>query len=157
MENPYQPPAKTSLPSPPNFHWKRVVVWSVLIFVAANMVGLISGFTMGNWEIYGRTMEEAIINARLIRRIGYGIVGAILYWWFATGVASKPLLHVVALFALVQVIDLLFSFFVFSVPANELFDYWAIGRSFLAAMVGLGIAWLGSNNSFKPKPLRGSA
>jgi len=157
MENPYQPPVKTPLPSPPSFHWKRTIAWAILIFVCANMVALISGFSMGNWEIYGRTMEEAVANARLIRRIGYGVVGAILYWRFAAGVTSKLLLHAFSLFALVQIIDLSFSFFVFSVPAGELVDPWAMGRSLLAAAVGTGAAWLGSNNSFKPKPLRGSA
>ena len=157
MENPYQSPAKTSLPSPPSFHWKRIVAWAILIFVGANLVGLISGFSMANWEIYGGTMEEAVANARLVRRIGYGVVGAILYWRFAAGVTSKLLLHAFALFVLVQIIDLAFSFFVFAIPARELVDPWAIGRSLLAAAVGTGAAWLGSNNSFKPKPLRGSA
>lgn len=144
MDNPYQTPAGVpSLPNP-SFHWKRIVVWSGLIFLTANIVGFISGFTMGNWEIYGRTIEEAIANARLIRRIGYGVIGAILYWQFAAGVTSKRLLHTLALFALVQIIDLSFTFLVFSVPIDELFDPWAIGRSLLAAMAGLGIAWLSS-------------
>lgn len=110
---------------------------------------------MKYWEFYGSTMDEAIANARLVRRITYGIVGAILYWRLAVPV-QKRLLHVAAVFVTVQLIDLTVSFFLFGTPASRLIDAWGLGRSLLAAAVGLGLASLGSNNSSKPKPLRGS-
>ncbi len=131
-------------------------MWAVLIYMAAMAIGFSSGLSMGYWEIYGWTIDEAIENARLVRRLAYGMVGALLYWRLAAPV-QKRLLHVVSAFIAVQLIDLTVSFFIFRVPAEELIDTGAIGRSLLAAAAGLGLAWLGSNNSFKPNPLRGSA
>ena len=157
MEDPYQSPTKeTALPALRPFGWKRVFVWSLLIYVAAMAVGISSGLTMGAWEIYGSTIEEAVENARLMRRLAYGIVGALLYWRLAAPVRQR-LLHVAAAFIVVQLIDLTVSFLLFRVPAEELIDVGAIGRSLLAAAAGLGLAWLGSNNSFKPTPPRGAA
>ena len=157
MENPYGSPTKaTALPALRPFRWRRVVVWAALIYVAAMVVGFSSGLTMGNWEIYGSTIDVAVENARLVRRVAYGAVGAILYWLLAAPVQQR-LLHVAAVFVVVQLIDVAVSFFVFHTPAAELIDLWSLGRSLLAAAVGLGLASLGSNNSFKPNPLRGSA
>jgi hypothetical protein len=101
---------------------------------------------MGYWDVYGSTMDVAIENARLVRRIAYCAVGAILYWRLAAPVQQR-LLHVAAVFVSVQIIDLTVSFFLFGTPARELIDVWSLGRSLLAAAVGLGIARLGSNNS----------
>jgi hypothetical protein len=67
------------------------------------------------------------------------------------------LMHVTVVFVTVQIIDLIVSSFLFNTPTRELIDVWALGRSFLAAAVGFGLAVLGSNNFFKPKKLRGSA
>jgi hypothetical protein len=118
-------------------------------------VGLLSGMSMGYWELYGSTMDEAIANARLVRRVAYGLIGALLYWRLAAPV-QKRLLHVAAAFIVVQAIDLTVSYFLFRTPARELIDLWSIGRSFIAALVGLGLTGLGANNSFNRKPLRGS-
>ena len=137
------------------FKWKRIFTWAVLIYAAAMVVGFSSGLSMKYWEFYGSTMDEAIANARLVRRITYGIVGAILYWRLAVPV-QKRLLHIAAVFITVQLIDLTVSFFLFGTPASRLIDAWGLGSSLLAAAVGLGLASLGSNNSSKPKPLRGS-
>lgn len=98
---------------------------------------------MGNWEIYGSTMDVAIENARLVRRIAYGVIGTILYWLLAAPVRQR-LLHVAAAFIVVQLFDLAVSFFVFHKPAAELVDLWSLGRSLLAAAAGLGIASLSS-------------
>jgi hypothetical protein len=151
MENPYQPPSQMQEVSLPRFAWRRVVVWSLLIVIAANIVGLISGLTMTRWEVYGSTIEQAVENARLVRRIGYGVVGALLYWRFARPLQTR-LLHVMAAFATVQFFDIAVSFFIFHAPASELVDGWAVVRSAAAAAVGLGLARLGSNNSFKVTP-----
>jgi len=157
MESPYQFPTKaTAPPELRPFTWKRVFAWAVGIYAAGMVIGFSSGLTMGHWQIYGSTIEEAVENARLVRRIAYGIAGAVLYWRLAAS-AQRRILHVVATFAFVQLIDLTISFFLFKISARELIDAWALGRSFVAAAVGLGVASLGSNNSFKPKPLRGSA
>jgi hypothetical protein len=147
--NPYQSP--TNAIAPPTvqpFRWKTIFVWAALIYAAVMVIGISSGFSMGNWEIYGSTMEEAMANARLVRQITLGIVGAILYWRLAAPV-EKRLLHVVAVFVTVQFIDLTISFFLFNTPADELIDAWSLGRSLLPAVVGLGLASLGSNYAIK--------
>lgn len=144
------------LPPLPRFHWKRVVAWAILIYATANLVGILSGFSMSHWEIYGSTTDDAIANARLVRRIGYGIVGVILFWRFGAGVTSRLLLHALALFALVQIVDLSVSYFVFSAPMTGLFDPWATARSLLAAAIGTGVAGFNAKGSGTPKPLRDS-
>lgn len=151
MENPYQPPTHASDTSSPQFAWARVIAWSLLIFLAANTVGILSGLSMTRWEIYGDTIEKAVENARLIRLIAYGVAGALLYWRFASPLRNR-LLHVMAAFVTVQLIDIAVSFLVFRIPAGELVDGWALVRSAAAAAVGLGLACLGSNDSLKKSP-----
>lgn len=132
----------------------RILAWSWLLFLVPLLVGLLSGFSMRMWEVYAPTIEEAVANARLVRRIAIVILSTALYWRFAAGVTSRRLLHVLALFVLAQLVDIAFSLIVFEVPANELLEYWVIGRSFLAAMIGLAIAWLVSARSSTPAPSR---
>ncbi len=103
---------------------------------------------MSNWGMYGHTMEEAVDNVRLVRRICIGAACAVLYWRFVAGVSSKPLLHVAALFVLLRLIDMSLSFFVFSDPIDELFNILAIGRAFAAAVGGLVLAWIFSKQVF---------
>lgn len=154
MDDPYRfPTTAVALPGLRPFGWRRVLVWAGLIYLSAIGVGLASGLSMGYWEIYGSTMEEAVENARLVRRVAYGLVGALLYWGLAVPV-QKRLLHVVSTFVVVQLIDLAVSFFVFNLPADELFDTGAMGRGLLAAACGLGLAWLSHGNAFRPKPER---
>lgn len=155
MENPYRPTAQSALLAQPFIHWKRIVAWSLLILLAVNVVGTSSGLTMARWEIYGGTIDEAIANSRLIRRIASGMIAVILYWRFATGLPARRTLHVVAAFALVHFMDAGVSFFVFGVPVRELIERWALVRDFLAAVTGLGIAHWHSRISLKATLMRG--
>ena len=152
MESPYQPPTQLPQVFPLAFAWRRVVAWSLLIFIAANILGFISGLSMARWEMYGDSIEQAVENARLVRRVGYGVVTALLYWRFARPLQAR-LLHVVAVFVTVQLVDLATSFFVFHAPASELVDGWALARSAAAAAVGLGLARFGSESPFKTTSL----
>ena len=98
MEDPYQSPTKaTALPALQPFGWRRVLTWAALIYIAAMAIGFSSGLSMSYWVIYGGTMDEAIANARLVRRTVYGIVSAILYWRLAAPVQNR-LLHVTTAF-----------------------------------------------------------
>ncbi|WP_456953370.1 hypothetical protein [Lysobacter sp. HA35] len=112
---------------------------------------------MAHWNLYGATMEEAIANARLVRRIAAGIVGALLYWRLAAPLPSRRWVHVAAAFLIVQILDAAASLVVFHASAKDLIDPASLGRSAVAALVGLGLASLGPNNSSKPTPLRGAA
>jgi hypothetical protein len=147
MENPYQAPVHIPAPPSPPFHWARLIAWAILIYLAANLVGVLSGISMVRWEIYGHSIDEAIANARTVRRIALFIIGIVLYWRFAAGVTSRRLLHVLALFVLVTVIDLPFDYWLYATPANQLIDPSSSARHILAALLGLGIAWLGSRRS----------
>lgn len=147
MENPYQPIGQITGPPPLAFSWERIVAWSLFIFVVANVIGFVSGLTMARWQIYGSTLEQAVQNARRVRQITYVIVGAILYWRLAAPVQER-LFHVAAAFVTVALIDLTVSFFVFKIPVGELIDLWGLGRSLLAAAIGLGLASRGSRRSW---------
>ncbi|WP_157499247.1 hypothetical protein [Lysobacter sp. Root604] len=151
MTNPYQPPAHT--PPPPvgdAFRWRRTIAWALLIYAAAMVVGFLSGLTMGRWDLYGATIEEAIERARLVRRIAYGLVGACLYWRFAAAISGRRALHVAAVFLLVQLIDIGVSVLIFGDSIQEWFDLWGLGRSLLAATAGLAIAGIRSKPLASP-------
>lgn len=139
--NPYLPPAHTPPPAEgEGFNWKRTIAWALLIYAAAMVVGFLSGLTMGRWDLYGTTIEEAIERARLVRRIAYGVVGTLLYWRFAAAISSRRALHVAAVFLLVELIDIGASVLIFGESIQEWFDPWSVGRSLLAAAAGLAIA-----------------
>ncbi len=138
--------ATTSIKPEPlkGLQWRRVVVFSVLIFAAVTMVAFLGGLTMARWQIYGATMEEAVTNARLVRRIAYGVVGALLYWRLAAPLATRRWLHVLLAFGCVQVLDIVVSFTLFQAPASELIELGPLGRAALSALIGGGLASLGS-------------
>jgi hypothetical protein len=151
-KSPYQPPAST-VDHPPlasSFRWRRILAWTGLIYATVVLVGFLMGMTIVYWEIYGKTMEEAVVNARLVRRIAYFVVGAFLYWRFAAGVQSGRLAHVLALFVLVQLVDLAASI-PFGASIQAWFDPWAMGRNLLAAGIGFVLASLGEGASSRSK------
>jgi hypothetical protein len=124
--------------------WKRIISWSLIIVVGTYLVATGSALTMSRWEIYGDTIDEAVARSSLIRHSAYFIVGVALYWRFAVGVPSKRLLHVLAAYAIVQVLDAGVSV-LFSGSIKQLLDPWVMGRSLLAAIAGFGIATQSSN------------
>ncbi|GAB2524763.1 hypothetical protein GCM10027188_29620 [Lysobacter humi (ex Lee et al. 2017)] len=133
------------------------MLYAVFIILAANMLGFVSGLAFARWELFGATIEEAVENSRLLRRVAIGAVAAFFYWRLAAPVTSRKWLHVVVAFLAVQVLDILLSVVLFSAPLHELVDPGPTIRGALAALVGWGLAALGANNSSKPTPLRGAA
>lgn len=118
--------------------WTRILNWSFLIYAALLAVGFVSGISMNYWEIYGSTMDAAIENARLVRRIGYWIVAALLYWRFAQGVARHRLMHALMLYLAVQ---LLCNWIVRLVLGEKLtFDPWADAKNLAVALTGYTLA-----------------
>jgi hypothetical protein len=154
--NPYSATTNVKPEQLQGFQWRRALVFSVLILVAVTLVAFLGGLTMGHWQIYGATMEEAVTNSRVVRRIAYGVVSALLYWRLAAPLASRRWLHVLFAFACVQVLDIVVSIAVFDASASELAELDALARAAFAALVGWGLACLVSNNSIKPTPLRGA-
>lgn len=119
-------------------NWKRIIVWSLAIFAASNFIAFASGVSMKWWEIYGATIDVAVENARFVRRIGYALVGALLYWRFALGVARHRFTHVLAVSVALQVIDVLVTVIVYRAP-YELAP-WALMRNLVAAFAGYALA-----------------
>jgi hypothetical protein len=154
MSNPYESPTEAiAEPVMPAVRWQRTMVWAVLIQGCAMVVGISSALSMDHWEFYGRSFEEAAANARLVRRILYGVAGAILYWRFAAGIASHRLLHVVALYLVVQVIDVGVTLAI-SHSVDTWFDPWSFGRSLIAASVGYACAVIGSGRPSRRQLVR---
>lgn len=135
-------------------NWIRIVAWSALILAVANAIAFCSGLTMGHWEIYGPTIDDAVANNRLVRRLLIGCAVALLYWRFAAGIAARRFLHVLAVFLSIQVMDIVSTAVLFGTAIQELFDPWALARGLSAALIGYGLSRLSSHHSFKPDPLR---
>jgi hypothetical protein len=139
-------------------NWKRIVIWSLIILAGTYAVAIVSALTMGSWEIYGQTLEEAVANSGTIRRTAYVVVGAGLFWWFAAEIQSKRLLHVLAAYIVVQVLDMGVSVLLgASIKELFVFDPWAVGRGLLAAASGLGLASLTSNKRLHATALGNAA
>ena len=152
MGNADRMPADSSKRALLGFKWKRVAAWSFLIYATISLVAFAFGLSMAAWHIYGATLEEAIETNRLVRMVVYWTTAALLYWRFAAPLHSSRLLHVLAVFALIELINAAVLLFAFGDPLADLLDPWATGRALLAAAIGWGLASVGSNNSFKPNP-----
>ena len=139
---------------PRAIQWRRIIVFSVLIFATVTLVGILGGISMAHWQIYGATMEEAVSNSRVVRRIAYGVVSALLYWRLTAPLAGHRWLHVLFAFVAVQILDIVVSVGLFHVTASELADPGPIGRAAFAALVGWALACLVPDNPSKPTPLR---
>jgi hypothetical protein len=127
-------------------NWKRIVIGSLVILAGTYAVAIVSALTMGSWEMYGKTLEEAVVNSSVIRRSGYFVVATVLFWRFAAKIPSKRVLHVLAAYMLVQILDMGVSILL-GASIKELFDPWAVGRGLLAAASGLGLASLRSRRA----------
>lgn len=136
--------------------WRRVLTWSLVIYVSVSLVAFLFGLSMAAWHLYGATLEEAVETNRQLRTVACWTTAALLYWRFAAPLTRRAL-HVLAVFVGFELISGLVLVLAFGEPVSELWDPWALGRSVIAATVGWGLASLGSGNLSKPNPLRGSA
>ncbi len=110
--------------------WKRTIAWSVLIFVAALIVGLALGT--------GRAST-----------IGVFLSSTTLYYFFFRPLRVARVRHGIAAFLLVEAIDWSIPLML-GAPFSFLLDNWdSSARHLGAATLGCALAWLSSNNSFK--------
>jgi hypothetical protein len=133
-----------------------VLGWTLLMHAAALLIGAASGLSALQWEIYGDTVDEAVANALLVRRIAVGVAAALLYCWFTIGVPARRLLHFLGLIVLVQATDLALSLALGN-TVDRWLDPWSIGRSLLAAAAGYTVARAVAGNSREPVPSRDPA
>ena len=117
-------------------NWKRIFLWSLLIFLAAQVIGFCSGLSILHWEIYGNSLAQAIENARLVRRMVVAVVSFALYFLFLRRITKARLLHALAVFAGVQAIDMILSY-ALTRSVLELADIYAMGRSLLVCLAAV--------------------
>ena len=119
-------------------NWKRTLGWSLLIFFAALVVGLSLG-------------------TGLLSTIGVFASSTTLYCFFLRPIERNRIRHFVIAFLLVEAMDWIVPV-ALGAPISHMLDNWDSSLRHLGAgLLGFTIARLSSNNSFKPKPLRGSA
>jgi hypothetical protein len=137
-------------------NWKRVVGWSLLLLVAASVIGFISGFIMVQSEIDPENFEQTANNYRLARRVVIAFVAILCYWRLGAGASRYRGAHIAAAFVLVQSIDIGITLLL-GAQLAEVLDPWGLVRAAVYALLGYALARLRPNNSFKPTPLRGAA
>ena len=137
-------------------NWKRVIGWSVLMLVAANLIGILGGFIMAHSEITPETIDQTVATHRLVRRIAIAVVAVFCYWRLGAWAPTYRGAHVAAAFVLVQLLDMGLALLL-GAQVSELLELWGMLRAALYALAGYVLARLRPNNSFKPNPLRGSA
>lgn len=145
--NPYKATNKTQVEQLKGFQWRRIIVFSVVIYAAVNMVAILAGISMARWQIYGATMEAAVNNCRIVRRFAYVLVGAFLYWRLAAPLASRRWLHVLLALFGVQILDIIVPITLSQVIPSEVIELGSLFRGSLAALLGWVLACLGSHSS----------
>ena len=142
MDNPYRAPSAPLLHpptrvTPPGIG--RLLLYALFcglaLYLVGAFVGFVSGLSMVHWTVYGETYEAALENARMIRRLAYGVCSAATYWLFTSRLLSKQLQFVVAAFLLFQAIEFSLAIALFTTAA-EWFDAWSLLRGAGAAVVG---------------------
>ena len=137
-------------------NWKRIIGWSLLMLLAANLIGLLSGFIMASSEIDVATIDQAVRNHRLFRRIAMATVAVFCYWRLGAGASTNPGAHVFAAFVVVQLADMGLAL-ALGAPIAELLEPWATLRAVGYALAGYTLAKLMPSKSSKPTPPLGSA
>jgi hypothetical protein len=122
-------------------NWKKTLLWSALIFLAAFGVGL---------SVSALNGSEAVVSIAIFAS------SSSLYFFFLRR-TPRRLLHALAAFITVEIIDWGIPLLLGASFWQMLADWDSSAKHLGAAILGLTIAHLSSNNSFKPKPLRGSA
>jgi hypothetical protein len=121
-------------------NWKRLTGWAVLIFVLYQVVALL---------VYATPVASASIIAAQSSAF-------VLYFVFFRRTANHKLLLGIALFLLIQLIDIA-VLFALSRSLDGWLDLQGTAISFSVCVLAYLASLMSSNNSFKPKPLRGSA
>ena len=129
-------------------NWKRIVAWSLLIFVLEQVIGFLSGLSMSHWDIYGGTISEAVANARLVRRIVIGVAAFGLYVLFLRRIPNRRVLHALAALLLLEALDVALTF-AFTHSLSGLLSLSGLVRDLLACALALGAVVLSSNYSVK--------
>lgn len=141
-EDPYSAPlaaVEDHATSQRSSRWWRAIAWGVLVFVVGAVVHVIVGLTMGHWELYGDTFEEAIVHARWTRRIVAAVLTFFLYLIFLHGTSRRHFLQLMAVFAVAQLVDLPMTI-ALTRSFEGLVSFSALGRNLLVCLLAYA-AW----------------
>jgi len=119
-------------------NWKRIVGWSLLIFTAAVIVGLVLG-------------------TGALSSVGVFVSSTTLYCFFLRALPAKRLRHLIVAFLLVEAIDWVIPLMLGTQLSYLLSGLGSTAKHLGAALLGMILAGLSSNNSFKPSPYQGGA
>lgn len=117
-----------------------MAAWALVIHASGMAVGLGFGFSARWWLHLGDDPAETVVIAKFIRQCAYFAVSGLLYWRFATGIASRPWLHAGVLFVLLHVVDYAIAVFAFDAPLRDLVNPASIGGHLLVAAIGVGLS-----------------
>jgi hypothetical protein len=121
-------------------NWKKIIGWASLIFVVFQAINILVLITFPV-RIVGDVLGQLACFA--------------LYFLFFRRTATHRALLGTCVFLMIQAIDIgVVSLLSRSIP--PLLD-WGMAVSFAVGLLAYVTARMSSNNSFKPKPLRGSA
>ena len=140
MGNPYRAPGIDTPKAPSARSAWRLLGWAVLLYIAVNMVAFLWGLSIGHWEIFGDTLEEAFANHRLGMRVVVWLTATALYFKVALDAGPWLLREVGVVLAFVLVIDAMLELLVFNAQFVELADPGSLARSISAAVGGLMVA-----------------
>ena len=120
-------------------NWKKLVGWAVLIFVAYQAISLLV------WTTAAATVSSYVAQASAF----------VLYLAFFRRTENRRLSLGIALFLLVQVVDII-VLFALARSLDGWLDPRGTATSFAVCVAAYFASLMSSNSSFKSKPLRGS-
>ena len=95
---------------------KRIIAATLLIWLAPQLLGFLSGLSMSYWEFYGDTMQEALANAKTTRFLVIGLAWYLLYLGFLRNIRDGWLPHVTIVFFSVELLAIVMELSVWRAP-----------------------------------------
>lgn len=87
-------------------NYRRMVVFSVLVFLALLVPGAVLAVVLGLKPLlFGQTPSEAGVSFRLIDHVATGVAVSVSYAWLLWPVARRLLAHVVIVFVVVEAVQ----------------------------------------------------
>lgn len=104
MQNPYAPTQHASMPVPAPVQWLRVVVGAMAALITFYVIVVVTEMSFAIWLKPTGLPDRWVVNA--VTYGSYYLLGGLIYWRVADGVYRHVLVHVLAMYLLIEVIDL---------------------------------------------------
>jgi hypothetical protein len=79
------------------------------LFAMTQIIGFASGMSMANWAMYGDSIEEAVTNARWVRRLIIAMVAYAIYLGFFRKLESRWVTYWIGIFLCAEILNLCFE------------------------------------------------